>query len=65
MRHAVRLAAALAILGLAAPALPCSECHEHEKATTASADKTKASSKKAKAAAKKAAAQPKPVTASN
>jgi hypothetical protein len=67
MSHAVRLAAALAVLGLATPALPC-DCQDHEKATkttTASTEKaTKAKAKKAKAPAKPAPEQ-KPVTAAN
>ncbi len=65
MTHLFRLATALAVLGLATPALPC-DGHDHEKATTAStAEKTKASPKKAAKAVKKTSAEPKPVTASN
>lgn len=67
MTHAARIAAALAVLGFAAPALPCSD--KPMKTTTASVEKPSTSGSVAKSAKKargaKPAAEAKPVTASN
>lgn len=68
MRHLARIVAALAVLAVATPALPCSE-HE-AKTTTASNEKPATSGAVAKSGKKakqatKPAAETKPATASN